>query len=163
MAGRRHNFGFTLMELVLVMVIIVIAMGVAAPTLSGWNRRSKLRNAGQDFISATKWARVNAVSNGAVYRLTVDRQSGVFAVSYQSGQDFVAADSEFGRGLSLPEGARIEMAGLAGQQIDTIYFYPTGRVDPAQLRIVSQDGEVKVACASPSEDFVMVSGQEQPR
>jgi prepilin-type N-terminal cleavage/methylation domain-containing protein len=155
---------FTLLELILVLVILCTAMALAAPKLSGWSRRTKLRNSAQDFISATKFARVNAVANGAMYRLVVDRQTNVFAVLYQvPGQDFVPAQSDYGRGIGVPEGAKIEMTGPAGQVIDTIYFYPTGRVDPAQVRIGSEDGEVDIACASPAEDFVILNGQEQSR
>ena len=164
MTRRAIKPGFTLIELILVLVILCIAMALAAPKLSGWSRRTRLRNSAQDFMSAAKYARVNAVANGAMYRLVVDRQSGVFAVQYQvPGQDFGPVNSDYGRGIGLPEGAKIEMTGLAGQVIDTIYFYPTGRVDPARVRIGSEDGEVDLACASPAEDFVMLPGQEQGR
>ena len=42
--------GFTLLELILVMVIICTALALAAPSLNGWARGSKMRDAVSTMI-----------------------------------------------------------------------------------------------------------------
>src|SRR4051794_14745939 len=87
MTERRAHAGFTLLELILVMVIICMVMALAAPTLTGWSRGAKLRNSADEFVSATKFARTRAVSSGYTCVVSIDRQSGTFSVKQQTGQN----------------------------------------------------------------------------
>ena len=43
------------------LIILCVALAVTAPSLSGWNRGSKSRDAGEQFLALTRWARTQAL------------------------------------------------------------------------------------------------------
>jgi len=54
--------GFTLIEVMIVIVIIAIMTGVAVPAFSDWRQSQALRSASQSLLSHMKQARVLAIS-----------------------------------------------------------------------------------------------------
>src|SRR4051812_2843876 len=104
MKMRAKNFGFTLLELVLVMMIIATVLAAAAPRLTGWSRGTKLRDAGDQFLSLTKYARTQAIADCRVYRLNVDAGQGAYWLTIQQGQQFANLGSDFGRIFLVPDG-----------------------------------------------------------
>ncbi|MBN1674511.1 MAG: prepilin-type N-terminal cleavage/methylation domain-containing protein [Kiritimatiellae bacterium] len=58
---RRERAGFTLMEMMLVVVVIGIAAGIVIPRFVGTSRRLKLRAAARTVVMAGKYARGAAV------------------------------------------------------------------------------------------------------
>jgi len=69
-AARRGSLsGFTLIELILVLLIISITMALAAPSLRGWSDGAKLRDAGDLFVASAKWARAQAILTGTPHVL----------------------------------------------------------------------------------------------
>src|ERR1700744_5175693 len=91
---RGTRLGFTLLELVLVMVIIVIALSIVAPKLTGFSRGRQLHDAADQFLSMTRLARSQAATNGTVYRITIDAQNGSYQLTRQDGQNFVAIQND---------------------------------------------------------------------
>lgn len=165
---RRCRLGrsaFTLLELVLVMVIIGTVMALASPSLRGWNRASRLRDLGSDFVATTRWARTQAIATGEIYRVCIDANTGGWWVMRQAGEEFVSEQSGLGGITLLPEGFAIELS-LAGQPGNASYieFHPTGRTQPARVRIVSDLGDaIYVECPTPSERFRLVTQGELVR
>jgi type II secretion system protein H len=154
MYRHRAQFGFTLLELILVMAILAIVLALAAPKLQGWREGGKLRNSADDFISATKYARSQSVSSGYVCSVTIDKQNGTYVVQQQSGQNYTNVAGEFGQPMSILEGGQIEAIDSGKAAINQILFYPTGRVQPASVKITANDGEsVTITCPTPAEDF----------
>ena len=142
------------MELILVMVIMCMVMALAAPSLQGWSRGSKLRNSADEFVAATKFARTKAVSSGYPCVVSIDRQGGTFSVKQQNGQNLSPVEGEFGETIPLLEGGKIEAINLSRQPVDAIMFYPTGRVQPASVTITADNGEaISITCSAPAEDF----------
>ena len=46
--------------------------------------------------------------------------------------------------------------------VDSIGFYPTGRVDPASVKITADNGEsITVQCATPADSFAIVQDQSR--
>jgi prepilin-type N-terminal cleavage/methylation domain-containing protein len=78
--SRIQSRGFTLIELILVMVIISIALGYAAPSLRGWGQGQKLRNAADEFVAATGTARSLAVSDAAIYALEINPGDNTYSI-----------------------------------------------------------------------------------
>src|SRR5438105_2736475 len=96
----RHR-GFTLLELVLVMVIIALALAAVAPKLGAWSRGRQVRDAGQQFIALTRFARSQAICDGTIYRLTISSQTRSYQLSKQDGQNFVPVPSDLGEAFPL--------------------------------------------------------------
>lgn len=165
--SRRHvnqpSSAFTLIELILVMAIMATVLALAAPSLTQWKKGSKLRNSAETFIAATRWARSRAAAEGSIYVISIDRGSSTYKVQVQEGLNTTDADGQFHLPQSLLEGGKIEASGAEKSQIDAINFYPTGRVDPASVKITADDGEsITVQCLTPAEDFA-IAGAEQSR
>lgn len=162
---RRQPRGFTLFELVLVMVMISILMVVAAPSLRGFLAGSKSRDASENLLSITRLARERAIADRAVYRLFVDPQAGTYWLHVQQGEQFVPLGTDFGQTYTLPEGMRIELSRVdhivAGSWID---FHPNGRTDPATIRLTNSLNELTVIrCPSPAETFRILTNEEAGR
>lgn len=154
----RH--AFTLIELVLVMAIIAIALAIAAPNLNGWNHGSQLRNAGDQFLTIARYAKAQAISQGKIFRLNVDPGAGHYWLTVQQAQDqFGPVDSEYGQIYSMTDGMQLAMTDLQNKPINSVDFYPSGRVTPAHVRITGAPGvgAVDLECATPAEGFAYVT------
>jgi type II secretion system protein H len=167
----KYSRGFTLLELVLVMVIMCTALALVAPSLRGWSHGAELRDAADQFIAMTRHARSEAVSNSTTYRMEIDPQAGTYKLKQQSGQRFVELGTSWGKAFELPQGVHLELSknaantpmasnafagntGPASQ--NTIDFYPTGRIEQVQVRLTSDHGgQFVIECPSPAEGFVI--------
>ena len=154
--SRTSACSFTLLELVLVLAVISAALAIAAPAMRGWGRGSRLSDAGDQLLALTRWARSQAVAESRVYRLYVDAAAGRYWVAAQDGQEFVPLRSSLGQVFVLPNDLMIELTGLQTQAapMEFIEFHPTGRTQPARVRI-ALDGNnfLEIACESPADEF----------
>jgi len=164
--SASRQSGFTLFELILVVVIIALIAGMAAPSLRNWRRGASLRDASDDFLGATRAGRTAAAMSSIEYQLNIDSQSGRYWLSptdsQQQQQQQSATIDDYSSPMSLPQGARIVAVDPSRQPMSAIRFDPTGRTDPASVTITAADGStVTMECRTPVEDFVVV--QESSR
>jgi prepilin-type N-terminal cleavage/methylation domain-containing protein len=164
---RQPRNAFTLLELVLVMVILAAAASMVAPSLRGWSRGAKVRDAGDQFLALTRWARSESVANCQLYRINIDTRQGLYWVTVQDGQNFVSPGTEFGRIFSVPEGFQLIVTGAAADNAaaTAIDFAPSGRTQPMQVVIAGPDPNeiVRLECTTPAEGFRLVNPQEVVR
>jgi type II secretion system protein H len=164
MKTRLRHSGFTLLELILVMGVICVTLALSAPSLSNWNRGSQKRDAVDQIVALTRYARTQAVTNAQVYRLNVEKQSGRYWLTMQDGQEFVQLGNDMGQMFSIPDGSRLELSQEEGPAMDFVEFYPSGRTQVSRLRLTNNVGEVtQIECAMPTEGFQVVAGQVQAR
>ena len=79
------------------------------------------------------------------------------ALVVQQGEEFVPVAGGFGAPAMLPEGYRIELVQALPTGDSCISFTPTGRTQPARIRVISDQGEsVEIECATPAELFRVV-------
>jgi len=155
--------GFTLLELVLVMVIICTVLAMAAPSLRGFFASRKTVDAAAQLTALAHLARSCAVAEGKTYRLNLDTEAGTYWLTAQHGGGFRKLGTEFGRVFSLPEGTRAswkEPAEAAFRRYLT--FSPGGRTDATTIELRGLQGEVVcVTCPSPTERFSVVASPER--
>ena len=78
--------GFTLLELILVMVILSTVLAMAAPSLRGFFASRKTHDTAAQILALTQFARSQAISEGIVYRLNFDtRQRTYWLTAQQAG------------------------------------------------------------------------------
>lgn len=161
---RRHPAGFTLLELVLVMLIMCIIVGMAAPSLRTFGEGRRLDNAAAEIVGLTQWARTQAISESTTYRLNIDLDSR--PVQYYLTRDFVgtveATGTEFGRTFTLPETLSIQWQD-APQHDDGAYirFLATGRTEPSTITLSDDRGNVVViGCFSSAEAYHVLTPDE---
>src|SRR3972149_3661562 len=68
----ERSVGFTLLELILVMVILSTVLAMAAPSLRGFFASRQIQDAAAQILALTQFARSQAVSEGTTYRLNFD-------------------------------------------------------------------------------------------
>jgi prepilin-type N-terminal cleavage/methylation domain-containing protein len=163
MQRNRHKKGFTLMELVLVLTVIAICAAIAAPNLRGFAKGRMLPNTATALVSAARWCRVQALSEGVEYRLNFDTNNGKWWATKadDTGTNFVNVDDDYGREFTVPEGIAIESVAFpsesqASNQGVFIAFRAGGKTDPATITLASESNNVKVTCESPLGSFHIV-------
>jgi type II secretion system protein H len=160
--GPRNSRGFTLLELVLVMVIICTVLGAASVSLRGFFVSRKTHDTAARIVSLARLARSMAVSEGRPYRLVFDAARGAFYVTAQRRGGFAPPRNGLGRALRLPDEVdlQLEVPGAAGER-DYVEFTPDGRAEPAVVRLTDiKGGVLEVRCAAPTEPFVVASPEE---
>ena len=177
--------GFTLLELILVMLIVAIVLSIAAPSLRMFANARPVANAAAQFVALTDYARSQAISEGRTYRLNLDPDKGLFWLTAQEGGAFQPLEREFGRVFSLPEGTKVDWLDppavstgitvpglrLSGQTDNTpdaagtaartsIAFYPDGHTETSNLRLTDRRGNtLSIVCFSPTDRFRVVAAK----
>ncbi len=70
--------GFTLVELMVVIIVVSILTAVMVPQFTGTHEEELLRAAGRDLVGAMKYASSQAVTRHQVHRLHIDPRKGAF-------------------------------------------------------------------------------------
>src|SRR5688572_16541824 len=83
----RHPSAFTLVELIIVMALLAIVMAVAAPTLSRSMKERNLAGEMARLLSATEYARSEAVSQGVPMVIWIDPGSRRIGIEPKQGFD----------------------------------------------------------------------------
>ena len=161
-AKQMQPNGFTLLELILVMVILSTVLALAAPSLRGFFASRQTHDAAAQMLSLIQLAGSQAVSQGTTYRLNFDPAAGTYWLTSRQGGSFEELGDEFGRRFSLPKDTTVELTG-AGRDTegDYISFTPQGTCMPATITLIDRRGEkVQLVCPSATESFSIVEGDK---
>ena len=136
MDKRSTNAGFTLLELVLVVLVMGLVLAVSYPALSRGSASIHLRGVGRDILSTFRYAREKAITE----------QRGIQLVASRERQNLILAD-EFGEGnrtYTMPRDVSIQRLSLAGRVMTedplVIRFSPNGSSDSAEILVQSSSG-----------------------
>ena len=132
----QSSVGFTLIELVVVLVIMGLALGVSYPMMSRGTTAFHMRATGRDIVNAIRYAREKAITEQVEMRIVVDRETQKVTLS-----DAVGGGE---RSYQMPYDVRIERMSLSGQQaLDgplVLRFLPNGSSESAEIFIRSKRG-----------------------
>jgi len=161
----RRGGGFTLLELIAVLVLISTVLAIAAPSLRGFVRGRQTADAAAQMLALTHYARSQAAAQGRTYRLNVDIDAGVYWLTAAEGGAFVELRTSYGRSFELPSGvAVIVEADGDDELLSYVQFYPDGRCDAAVIQLEGQQGECyQIVNPSASERFEIVKPEEDER
>lgn len=84
--GRRQSLpagGFTLIELILVMTLLVIVVSITGPSLSSFFKGRILDSEARRFLALTRHAQSRAVSEGMPMVLWVDEKEGKYGIGIE--------------------------------------------------------------------------------
>jgi type II secretion system protein H len=195
--------GFTLIELILVLVIIAIITAIVMPSVSAFSAGRSSSNMATQLIALTDYARTEAAAEGRTFRLNFDASKGTYWLTAQRDGVFVPPDNqEYGQIFLLPEHVQWDITftskmtsqmipPIDEQQVTTqmntslsqptgqqnymvqnshengsyVEFDPSGRVDPAQIKLtdVRQGNSIVVGCLSATELFHILTPQEMTK
>jgi type II secretion system protein H len=144
---RASAGGFTLIELILVMVLLVVVIAISAPSLSKFFHGRTLNSEARQFVSLTRYAQSRAVSEGIPMELWIDPRRGIYGLRQQAGydaQDPKAVELDLDENLSIqvmdiaPANSRNQQS-LSDRQNPNqpiIRFLPTGRVSESSPQTI---------------------------
>ena len=101
--------GFTLLELILVMLIIAIAAAVVVPSLTEFAVGRSSVNAAQQIVNLAQYARTESMSEGRTFRLNFDTQKQQVWLTAMKNGTFQPPGNDFGLKYSLAEGMRMDV------------------------------------------------------
>src|SRR5665213_4035887 len=82
---RNKRRAFTLVELIVVMVMMLVVMAVIFPALKGFFRGRNLDNEARQFLSLTRYGQSRAVSEGIPVELWINPRQGSYGLQALSG------------------------------------------------------------------------------
>lgn len=129
--------GFTLIELVLVMAMLIVVLGIAFPSLSNFFRARNLDVEARRFVSLARYGQSRAVSEGVPTVLWIDAKRRTYGLELQPGyttEDAKAVEFDVDETLQVEVQtstlasrnvvARQTLPGLG--KVPMIRFLPTG-------------------------------------
>jgi type II secretion system protein H len=160
---RCRDGGFTLLELILVLVLVSAALAMAAPSLRRFARGRETSDTAAHLVALARLARSQAAAEARVYRLNIDPEAGTYWLTVQEAGAFVEPGRDYGRLFRFPAGVSVTVQMADGtDQTPCIQFYPDGRCDPATIELRDAETRVlQVACPSASERFRIVTLEEE--
>lgn len=150
--------GFTLIELVLVILIIGMLLAVVAPSLGGMVRSQRLDRAARTITSMLKEARIRSSTHAKPYRLVLDTQDNTAWLESFTPEGFARSATSYDKIIELHDQLSLT---LEGAQKEGQRFYirvePDGTADLAQITITRlDDGEqIAVYCRTPTEPYII--------
>ena len=159
-ARRRLSQGFTLIELILVMTLLVIAVSITAPALSRSVRARTLDLEMRRLLALSRQGQSRAVSEGVPMELWID--SGQSAFGLEAEPSFEANDTKEIR-LTIEPGMQIAALNSIGSgnapnanvgtvrksnhpSLPRIRFLPDGSIEetsPQSIRLTGRDGSTR--------------------
>ncbi len=135
-AEKARGRGFTLLELLMVVMILGLVLALSYPSLTQGSAALRLRATGRDVLNTFRYAREKAVTEQTGMQVTVDREK----------QTLLLKDI-FGKGdkaYIMPQDVKIRRLALAGAEIQenrmTVRFSPNGSSDRAEVLLESKRG-----------------------
>ena len=142
--GRADNLpcrGFTLLELIVVLGLVGVLLGLAAPSLKGFMGTRQTADTADEVMALTHLASSRAAAQGTPYRLNIDEKAGQYWLTMQEQGQFVDLGTEFGRRFQVPMGLAIAVRRPAGAGARSyIEFQPSGRAEEVTIEIRGQRG-----------------------
>jgi type II secretion system protein H len=159
--GRTR--GFTLLELILVMVILSTVLAMAAPSLRGFFASRRSHDTAAQILALTQLARSQAICEGTIYRLNFDARQSTYWLTAQQAGVFEKLKTEFGRVFTLPKDLVMELDALDEEEDDIfLEFTPQGTVTAGTVRLVDRRGRaIEVTCPTVTESFSVVECEER--
>jgi len=165
MGTMRDNkgTGFTLLELVLVMVILSTVLAMAAPSLRGFFGSRQTHDTAAQILALTQLARSQAISEGIIYRLNFDTRERTYWLTAQKAGTYERLDTGFGQKFTLPKDMIMELEDVDEDEGDVfLAFTPQGTVTAGTLRLIDRGGRaLEVTCPTVTESFSIVECEQE--
>ena len=139
---RRNQCAFTLVEMILVMVLLVVAVSLIAPKLSGFMRERALESEARRLLATTNEAKARAVSEGMPIVLWLDEKNNGYGLAAETPAQKTDPDAE---NFTLDENVAIAVMNLSGSattfnNLPAIRFLADGTVDENSPQTVKLTG-----------------------
>ena len=173
---RREQSGFTLLEMLLVLVISAAILAITAPSLRNFLHARPLADCAAKLIALTEYAKSHAISEGRAYQVCIDLEEQTFyLLAEEESGEFYDIGKEFGTVFKFPDDVAIEnvvtptadsvtsVPGLIvaeplvlhdDKEKIIIGFSPIGTTQPLSFFLIGHGNRrLEIVCDSPIEGF----------
>jgi type II secretion system protein H len=140
------NEGFSLIELMVVLILISLSIALVTPSLSRFSRTVELRAAAKKVSTIFRYCRSEAVNKGLVYQTLFDsnsREVRVQSMARNEEKDEKGKEKISEKAYLLPEGIRMKEVDNPSSQSPPgsplMEFYPNGGSNGGTILLDSQD------------------------
>ena len=147
--------GFTLLELLVVLVIISLMSVLVVPQLTGSLSKTNLQTASKKISASLRYARSRAASEKITYVAIFDfEKNRLSIITGQEAQTGETTEEDLGDGkervirsnsYDLPDGVKLEKAVSGGDEIDSghyqITFFPAGSSSGGDVILTNDRGK----------------------
>ncbi len=164
--------GFTLVELILVMIVIFTVATVVAPRLTDFFPGFQVRKTSQRLFAWARKARADAATTGLRQRLLMDPSSGKFWIEYEARPfkepgKFVMLGGSWGE-EQFPD--RVKFESIEGAEKDTtrsacryVEFRPDGTSTEATIGIVNDRNDRSVLKVEGASSKVYIQSEDEKK
>ncbi len=133
---------FTLIEIILVVLILTVIAGLAAPNLSRSLTKHQFEKSADELFNLMRYAQSRAITQGHDVRLVFNDDYTEYWLSEDAeDKSLTSPEAEFSRvpgrmGLTrrIPESIRVQ-----SEEKDHLTFYPDGQIDRAEFAVCKGD------------------------
>lgn len=149
-AGRSQrrigSRGFTLLEMMAVLVVVGLAAGIAMPSISVSLQQWRLRTAVREMNTMLKFTRTQAVAKRQAFQLVFDRTRHLYWLDRPNAVlDAEQADAKGLRLIALPAGVRFGTVRIGGRESGAdrlgMLFSPYGTTTGSLVQVVNDRGQ----------------------
>ncbi len=163
----RSSGGFTILEIIIVLFLLVGLLGIVLPRIS---LEENLGSVGRRMVGTVRSLQSLAMLTQKTVRLYVDMDRGVYwPVILDGNQEKVPVDATWATPLKLSETIRfadilVSQGKKESGRVD-LFFYPTGRIDPATMHLVDASNNILAIAIEPVTGAIRMSDEriEPPR
>lgn len=138
----RTNRGFTLVEIMIVVIIVAVMFAVALPSLRGVNDNNRLRASVRELTNLMKYARTEAVFSGRTTEVFLDTEHHEFWLDLrrpvERGSEKKKGSMERRRGLEKKvafDAINAVEQNILKKGIIAVDFYPDGTASPTLISL----------------------------
>ena len=142
-----NRYGFTLIELIIVLAIIGTVISISVPFVSNFLFRANLESSAEDIVSTLRWARRLAITKRKEYMVIFDPQRGKYWLQDKEGniegerhslqENIVFADPELNK--MQEEDGIVE---FDNPDDSGISFYPQGTAESGSIYLRGKETSV---------------------
>ena len=144
--AMKANKGFSLIEIILVLIIAGIILAISVPNFSKQYSRFQLTQAVDDWLSISRWAQAMAIGQQRIYSISFSKDHRSYCLMREklnkNNENLVDVESVnglLGRKHFLAKALKLNVS------VDQVKFYPDASIDPIEIQFISDQGKSVVS------------------
>ena len=153
--------GFTILEIILVLFLLVGLLGIILPRIS---LEENLGSVGRQMVGTVRSLQSLAMLTQKTVHLYVDIDRGMYwPMILEGNEEKLPTDPTWATPLKLPDTIRfsdilVDQGRKESGRID-LFFYPTGRIDPATMHLMNTSNNILAIAIEPVTGAIRMSDE----